>query len=89
MKTKIFYDIAGIKQIIKFNKKYKNVEVLWASVRKPNNYLQAKQLQCNIITMPPKIIDQISNFGKSSNQLTLDTVKGFLVDAKSSKFSIK
>ena len=59
MKTKIFYDIAGIKQIIKFNKKYKNVEVLWASVRKPNNYLQAKQIGCHIITISPITIDKI------------------------------
>jgi len=59
LKTKIFYDIAGIKQIIKFNKKYKNVEVLWASVRKPNNYLQAKQIGCHIITISPITIDKI------------------------------
>lgn len=59
MKTKIFCDIAGIKQIIKFNKKYKNVEILWASVRKPNNYLEAKQIGCHIITIPPITIDKI------------------------------
>ena len=77
------------KKSVKLTKKNNNIKILWASTREAYNYLQAKQLQCNIITMPPKIIDQISNFGKSSNQLTLDTVKGFLVDAKSSKFSIK
>ena len=31
----------------------------------------------NIVTMPPKIIQQIENFGKSYNDLTKDTVKGF------------
>ena len=50
--------------------------------------MQAKNLGCEIITMPPKIIDKIRNFGKSYNQLTLDTVKGFLSDSKISKFKI-
>ena len=67
-------------------KKFKNVEILWASVREPYNYLQAKQLNCNIVTMPPKIINQIKTFGKSNKQLTEDTVKGFLIDSKKSKF---
>ena len=69
-------------------KKYKNIEILWASTREAYNYLQAKQLSCHIITMPPKIIDQISNFGKDLNQLTIETVKGFLTDSKKSKFKI-
>ena len=69
-------------------KKYKNIEILWASTREAYNYLQAKKLNCHIITMPPKIIDQISKFGKSFNELTIDTVKGFLSDSKKSKFSL-
>ena len=43
----------------KFTKKYKNIEILWASTRETYNYLEAKKLGCQIITMPPKIIDQI------------------------------
>jgi len=69
-------------------KKYKNIEILWASTREAYNFIQAKQLGCNIITMPPKIINQITFFGKSFNQLTLETVKGFLDDSKKSKFKI-
>ena len=42
---------------IKLAKKFKNVEILWASVREPYNLLQAKQLGCHIITIPPSIID--------------------------------
>ena len=38
--------------------------------------------------MPPKIINQINSFGKSSKQLTIETVKGFLTDSKKSKFKI-
>ena len=69
-------------------KKYKSIEILWASTREAYNYIQAKQLGCHIITMPPKIIEQISKFGKSLSQLTIDTVKGFLVDSKKSNFKI-
>ena len=73
---------------ISLAKKFKNVEILWASVREPYNYLQAKQLGCHIITIPPATIEKIEKFGKSFNQLTIETVKGFLVDSKKSKFKI-
>ena len=69
-------------------KKYKNIEILWASTREAYNFIQAKQIGCNIITMPPKIINLINSFGKNSNQLTLETVKGFLTDSKKSKFKL-
>ena len=73
---------------IKIAKKYKNVEILWASVREPYNYIQAKKLGCQIITIPPSIIEKIQKFGKSFNQLTVETVKTFLEDSKKSKFKI-
>ena len=69
-------------------KKFKNVETLWASVREPYNYLQAKQLKCHIITVPPATIEKIENFGKTFDQLTKETVKAFLIDSKKSKFKI-
>ena len=56
--------------------------------REPYNYIQAKQLNCNIITMPPKMINQVENFGKVFEEMTLDTVKGFLKDSKKSKFKL-
>ena len=73
---------------IKLAKKFKNVEILWASVREPYNYLQAKQLGCHIITIPPAVIEKIEKFGKSFNKLTIETVKAFLVDSKKSNFKI-
>ena len=73
---------------IKLSKKFKNVEILWASVREPYNYLQAKQLGCHIITIPPSIIEKIEKFGKSFDQLTKETVKNFLIDSEKSKFRI-
>ena len=44
------------KKSISLTKKNKKIEILWASTREAYNYLQAKQLKCNIITMPPKIL---------------------------------
>ena len=80
--------VPEIENSLKIAKKYKNVEILWASVREPYNYLQAKKLKCHIITVPPQIIEKIENFGKSYNELTIDTVKAFLVDSKKSNFKI-
>ena len=80
--------IPEIYRSIRLAKKYKNVEILWASTREPYNYLQAKKLNCGIITVPPSIIEKIEKSGKSFKELTTDTVKGFLNDAINSKFKI-
>jgi len=80
--------IPEIKRSVKLAKNYKNIEILWASVREPYNYLQSKQVGCQIITVPPAIIEKIEKFGKSYTSLTLETVKGFLKDSKKSKFKI-
>jgi len=76
------------KKSISLTKKNKKIEILWASTREAYNYIQAKQLKCNIITMPPKVINQINSFGKSFKSMTIDTVKGFLEDSKKSKFKL-
>ena len=76
------------KTSIMLAKRFKNVEILWASTREAYNFLQAKEIKCHIITAPPSIIEKIENFGKSFSKLTTDTVKGFLADSKKSKFKI-
>jgi len=80
--------VPEFKKSIILAKKFKNVEILWASVREPYNYLQAKQLGCHIITVPPATIEKIENFGKTFGQLTKETVKAFLADSKKSNFRI-
>ena len=100
-KTKVIISIfagrsgdAGKDPILEFNKsikmakKFKNVEILWASVREPYNYTQAKQIGCHIITIPPSIINKIEKFGKTFDQLTIETVNSFLIDSKKSNFKI-
>ena len=69
-------------------KRFKNVKILWASVREPYNYIEAKKIGCHIITVPPNTIEKIEKFGKSLNQLSIDTVRGFLIDSKKSNFKI-
>ena len=73
---------------IRAAKNYKNVKILWASTREPYNYLQAKKIGCQIITAPPSIIEKIEKFGKNFKQLTISTVKGFLLDSKKSEFDL-
>jgi transaldolase len=80
--------VPEIKKSISLAKNFKNVKILWASVREPYNYLQAKQLGCHIITVPPSIIEKIEKFGKTFKQLTKETVKSFLIDSKKSNFKI-
>jgi len=77
-----------IKESVRLTRKMKNVEMLWASTREAYNYLQAKNCGCSIITMPSAIIQKISKFGKTYQELTLDTVKKFLKDSRDSNFKI-
>ncbi len=80
--------VPEFRKSINLLRKKKNIEILWASVREPYNFIQAKQIRCNIITVPPAIIKQIENFGKTYSDLTKETVKNFLNDSKKSKFEI-
>ena len=80
--------VPEFKKSIFLAKRFNNVKILWASVREPYNYIQAKQLGCHIITVPPNIIEKIESFGKSFDQLTKETVKAFVIDSKKSKFKI-
>ena len=76
------------KESIKLAKKYSKIKILWASTREPYNFTQAKQIKCDIITMPAKIVEKISKFGKSFQSLTTETVKKFLVDSKDSNYKL-
>ena len=80
--------IPEIKKSIEYAKKFKNVEILWASTREAYNYTNAKNLGCHIITAPPNIIEKIEKFGKTFTSLTVETVKAFLFDSKKSKFKL-
>ena len=80
--------VPEFKKSISLARKFKNVEILWASVREPYNFLQSKQLGCHIITVPPQLIEKIEKFGKKFAQLTQDTVTAFLIDSRNTSFNI-
>ena len=80
--------IPEFQKSLRLSKNFKNVKILWASVREPYNYIESKKIGCHIITVPPKIIEKIEKFGKSFNQLSIETVRGFLTDSKKSNFKI-
>jgi len=77
-----------VKRSVRLAKKFKKVEILWASTREVYNYKQAKDCGCTIITMPPSVIDKIKKSGTSFEDLTLNTVQKFLEDSKNSNFKI-
>ena len=77
-----------VKESVSLTKKLRNIAILWASTREAYNYTEANNYGCSIITAPDFIIEKISKFGKSYQELTLDTVKKFLKDSKESNFKI-
>jgi len=73
---------------LKITKKFKNVKLLWASVREPFNIIQAERSKCHIITIPPNIIKKTEVFGKNLDLYSQETVKEFYNDAKNVGYKI-
>ena len=80
--------ISVFKKTIKKVKNFKNVKVLWASTREVFHYVQAKDLGCDIITMPASMIEKLNTLGTSNYKMSLNTVKGFLIDSRKANFKI-
>jgi len=64
------------------------VESLWASTREVLNVFQARDCGVDIITAPNDIIKKLPSTGKSLIELSLDTVRTFYEDARSSGYRI-
>ena len=56
-------------------------ELLWASPRQALNIIEAEEVGCGIITITPELLNKTSNFGKSLDELSLETVQMFYRDA--------
>ena len=69
-------------------KNFKNVKILWASVREPFNLIQAERAKCHIITVPPGILKKFKLFNKNLNKYSQETVQTFYDDAKKSGYKI-
>ncbi len=72
----------------KMFKNYKNVKILWASVREVFNYYQAKRTKSDIITVPPSLIEKIKGKKISLSKYSKITVKQFFDDGKKSNFKL-
>ncbi len=79
--------ISIIKKCIGISKRFKNVEILWASTREAFHYTQSKLIKCHIITVPPEMVLKIESFGQSPKELSIKTVKAFIKDSKKAKFT--
>ena len=72
----------------KLFKNYKNVKILWASVREVYNFNQAKKTKTDIITVPPKLLRKIRSKKISLTNYSNLTVKQFFEDGRKSRFKI-
>lgn len=66
----------------------KSIELLWASTREVWNIVQAERAGCHIITAPADILKKMAGFGRSLEDLTLDTVKMFKADSEAAGFQL-
>lgn len=67
---------------------YSHAKILWASPREVLNLYQANACGCHIITMTDDLLNRVKFFMKPLEDFSLDTVKMFYNDAKSSGLSI-
>ena len=77
-----------MKQAVELCKEFPKVKILWASPREVLNILHAEQAGCHIITISNDLLNKMKLFGKDLNDFSLETVKMFYDDAKSSGFNI-
>ena len=78
-------EMANINKLIKENSKCQS---LWASTRMTYDYIAAKEVGTDIITMPISHIEKLKMIGMNPKEYSLKTVKQFYEDAKSSGFKI-
>lgn len=76
------------KKSIQLKKKFKKVKILWASTREVLHFIKAKQIKCEIITMPPQMIGKLNGIGTTSKTLSIRTVEGFIKDTKKANFKL-
>ena len=80
--------IPEIKKSLEYAKKFKNVEILWASTREVLNIHQANTVKCDIITVSPSILSKLKMYKMSLRKLSISTSNMFYTDAKKANFDI-
>jgi transaldolase len=74
------------KEISEYVHKFSNCKILWASSRMVYDIINASKSNCDIITMQRSLINKLSLFKKTTEEYSLETVKMFYEDAKSSGY---
>ncbi|MGQ3355703.1 MAG: transaldolase [Phreatobacter sp.] len=64
------------------------IEVIWASTREVWNVIEADRIGCHIITAPADILKKLEGLGRAPEDISLDTVKGFVADAKAAGLTL-
>jgi transaldolase len=77
-----------VRKAVRLASKYKNIKILWASTREIFNIFEADKLSCHIITVPTDLIKKFNLIGKNLNSYSIETVKDFYNDSKSTKYKI-
>ena len=77
-----------VKKSVLLTKKYKNIQILWASTRESLNIFQAQKINCDIITVTTDILSKVNIFGYDLKKYSLDTVKMFYNDAAKAGYKI-
>lgn len=75
-------------EINKFVHNNSKCKTLWASTRMAYDIVKAEKSNTDIITVSVENIKKMEKFGYNLNQFSVDTVKQFYNDAKSSGFNI-
>jgi transaldolase len=70
------------------SRKYKNVDLLWASTREILNIYEAENAGCDIITVSKDILSKLKLKNKSLIEYSRETVCQFIKDAKSSGLKV-
>ncbi|GAB2024833.1 transaldolase [Lactovum odontotermitis] len=77
-----------VKRTVELCKSKPGTKSLWASTREFYNILQADEYGIDVITVPPTVLEKFKNFGRSSYDLSHDTVLAFKKDIDSLGLSI-
>ena len=77
-----------VKEMNEFIKENSKCKSLWASTRMPYDFVTATEINTDIITMQISHIEKLKMFGLELSDYSLETIKTFYEDAKSSGFKI-
>jgi len=75
-------------EAVELLKIHPQIELIWASPRELLNVIQADEIGCHIITVTNDILKKLPLLGRDLIEYSLDTVKMFYEDARSSQFTL-